>query len=249
MRDPELSPHLLGVHLEGPFISPEPGAVGAHQPQYVRLPSVEDLDRLCEWAEGSISLLTLAPERPGAPRLIEAARERGIVVSLGHHLADDLALETAVNAGAAASTHLGNGLPNEIHRHKNPLWWQLACDSLYGTFITDGHHLPPSMIKVALRAKTADRFIVISDASPLAGMPPGGYESFGKRVMVEPSGRISCEESRSLAGSHSTMFECMNYLASLNLLSEADLWKVGFANPLKLLGRSVDCKSFVGRVV
>ncbi|MHB1191232.1 MAG: N-acetylglucosamine-6-phosphate deacetylase [Armatimonadota bacterium] len=240
MEDSELSGHLLGVHLEGPFISPEPGAVGAHEKEYIREPSIEDFDRLWKWSGGKIAILTLAPELPGAEELIRHASALGVRIMLGHHLANDEQMASAVAAGARGCTHLGNGLPNELHRHENPIWWQLACDDLWASFITDGHHLPADLIKVALRAKGIGRFIVTSDAAPLAGMPIGTYVEFGKKVEIEPSGRIYCAESGGLAGSHSTMFECMNHLASLDLLPEEELWQVGFSNPLAFLGRDAE---------
>jgi len=127
-----------------------------------------------------------------------------------------------------------------INRHQNPLWWQLACDDLTGIFITDGHHLPADYIKVALRAKTVKRFIVVSDAAHLAGLPPGVYDFNGNAAVLAPNGRIGFKDTPYLAGSSATMLQCMNHLASLNLLSEADLWKVGYANPLRLLGRRLD---------
>ena len=237
MDDRDLGRHLLGIHLEGPFISPEAGAVGAHPARHVREPDPATLDRLLDWASGKVRLLTLAPERPGALDLIRRAVARGVFVSLGHHLAKDADLDAAVDAGATLCTHIGNGLPNEIHRHRNPLWWALADDRVAGMFITDGHHLPAPLIKTAFRAKTPKRFIVTSDASSLAGMPPGRYTIFGGLpVVVEPSGRIYSEQSRSLAGSHATMIECMNHLASLGLLTEAQLRQVGRTNPLKAIG-------------
>lgn len=239
MDDPELKPHLLGIHLEGPFISPEPGACGAHPAQHVLDPDPALFDRFQEWAGGRIAILTVAPERPGCEALIRHAVAQGVVVSMGHHLASDAEMQRAANAGARLCTHVGNGIPNQIHRHENPLWWQLASDEVAGLFITDGHHLPADLIKVALRAKTPERFIVISDASPLAGMPPGNYTIFGELpVVIDESGMIYSGQSKSLAGSHSTLLECMNHLASLELLSEADLWRVGRDNPLALLGKT-----------
>lgn len=240
MHSDEIGKHILGIHLEGPFISPEKGARGVHDEKSIREPSIDDFKRLQEWAEGNIVMLTLDPERLNAERLIRYACAQGVVVSLGHHFASERALKMAVEAGAKCSTHLGNAIPNLIPRHQNPLWWQLSCDGLYGTFITDGHHLPPAFIKTALRAKSIDKFIVISDASPLACMPAGIYNVFDKKVRIEESGRIYCDESASLAGSHSTMQECMSFLFSLNLLSEEELWKVSVENPLKLLGKSIN---------
>lgn len=238
MKDQEVGGHILGIHMEGPFISPEPGAVGAHQKNLVLDPSPDLFNQFQEWAEGNIKILTVAPELPGCETLIRHCAENGVVVSLGHHLAGDEEMERAVKAGAKLCTHLGNGIPNEIHRHNNPLWWQLACDDVSGMFITDGHHLPADFIKVALRAKTVDRFIVTSDASSLSGMPPGQYTfPRGLEVVIEETGRISSPSTGGLAGSHSTMIECMNHLAALNLLTEDELWQVGLENPLRVLGQ------------
>ncbi len=237
MRDPELGGHILGIHLEGPFISPEHGAVGAHPKAFVQEPDIRAFQRYQEWAGGAIRILTLAPERKGAEALIRYAVANRVAVSIGHHMATDADMERAVRAGASLCTHIGNGIPNTIHRHDNPLWWQLACDSVSGLFITDGHHLPDDLITVALRAKTIDRFIVTSDASSLAGMPPGRYTIFnGLPVIVNEAGKIYSEQSQGLAGSHATLLTCMNHLAKLGLLTEKELWRVGFENPLRLLG-------------
>ncbi len=236
---PEIGPHILGIHVEGPFISPLPGAAGAHNPDLVRDPSIEEFDRFQEWARGNIKILTLAPERPGALDLIRHASERGVVVLFGHHLASDDEMIKGVEAGAVGSTHIGNAIPNEIHRHENPLWHQLACDDLWGLFITDGNHLPADLIKVALRAKGVERFIVTSDTAVLGGMPPGKYNNWGLDVEINEEGRIFSPETGMLVCSHANMIECMNYLASLDLLDEADLWKVGLSNPLALLGMDV----------
>lgn len=248
MNDTEIGGRILGIHLEGPFISAESGAVGAQPKELVLKPDVQAFDQFQEWAEGNIKILTVAPELPGCEAVIRHAAENGVVISMGHHLASDEEMTRAVKAGARLCTHLGNGIPNEIHRHNNPLWWQLACDDVSGMFITDGHHLPADFIKVALRAKTVDRFIVTSDASPLAGMPPGRYKlPRGLEIVVEKTGRIYCEQTKGLAGSHSTMIECMNYLASLNLLSEDELWQVGLYNPLRVLdGKSEDLTNLNG---
>jgi len=230
---------LCGVHLEGPFISPEEGAVGAHPRQSVQAPSLTFFDELYSLAGRQIALLTLAPELPGALDLIRHARAYGVIVSIGHTLADADAIRAAVDAGATLSTHLGNGCPNYIHRHHNPLWPQLAAAGLAAMQITDGHHLPPELIAVVLAAKGAGRVIVTSDSSPAAGCPPGEYTFFGTRALLETSGRLRNLESDTLAGSSASMFDCMNFLASLSLLDEAALWQVGRDNPLKVLGLSL----------
>jgi N-acetylglucosamine-6-phosphate deacetylase len=228
---------LLGIHLEGPFISPQEGAVGVHPRQHVQLPSAAMLDELYALAGGQVALLTLAPELPGALEVIHRARQLGVVVSIGHTLADAAAVRSAVQAGARFSTHLGNGCPNLLHRHLNPLWPQLAAPELTAMLITDGHHLPPEVMAVMLAAKGAGRIIVTSDAAPAAGCPPGEYAFFGTRVLLEPSGRLRNLQADTLAGSSATMLECMNTLAGLGLLSESDLWRVGRDNPLSALSQ------------
>ncbi len=246
IRDPEIGPHILGLHLEGPFISPLEGARGAHPPEHIRQPDFKLFQQFQEWSGNNIAILTVAPEVPGVNELIRQVAAAGVTVSMGHQLADDDALEAAVRAGARACTHLGNGLPNSINRHQNPLWWLLACDDVWGMCITDGHHLPEDFIRVALRAKTLRRFAVVSDATDLAGQSPGTYDFQGHAVVLEPNGRIGFAGTPYLAGSSATMLQCMNHLASLNVLSEAELWQVGFDNPLQLLGR--DPRAFAARL-
>ncbi len=229
---------LLGIHLEGPFISPADGALGVHPAGDVRLPSLDFFDDLSRFAGGTLALLTLAPELPGAVELIRHARQQGVVVSIGHTLASAAGVHAAVAAGASLSTHLGNGCPNLLHRHQNPIWPQLAAPELSSMLITDGHHLPPEMITAMVAAKGPGRVIVTSDAAPAAGCPPGEYAFFGTRALLEPSGRLRNLERETLAGSSASMLDCMNHLASLRLLSEPDLWRAGRDNPLAAIGQS-----------
>lgn len=237
---------ILGIHLEGPFISPEEGARGAHPPQFILPPSIEMFDRFMDLAEGMISILTLAPETEGAIDLIRHASSQGVVCSAGHHIADKDTMAAAVSAGASLYTHLGNGMPSMIKRHDNPLWWALACDDLSGSFITDGHHLPEDFLTVALRAKPRNRFIVISDSTSIAGLPPGTYDSLNAKVELSESGRISLAGTPYLAGSSANMLQCMNHLASFSGLCEDELWDVGFNNPLKLIGKDTWADSYSG---
>jgi len=233
---PDLQGCLLGVHLEGPFISPEDGAVGAHPRDCVQLPGVEAFDRLYDLLAGHLRLFTLAPEQPGAPAVIRRAVERGVRVSIGHTLADADAVRAAVREGATLSTHLGNGCPNRLHRHHNPLWAQLAAEELSAMIITDGHHLPPEFVKTVLAAKGPERVIVTSDAAPVAGCPPGEYALWGTRVRVEPGGRIANLNADTLAGSSATMRECAAWLSSLGCLDDAEVVKVTQSNGLGLMG-------------
>jgi N-acetylglucosamine-6-phosphate deacetylase len=234
--DPLTRSHLLGIHLEGPYLSPLDGARGVHPAQFLCLPSCSEFDRLYNLAQGRIRLLTLAPELPGALDLIRHAVSLGVVVSIGHTLADSPTIQAAVQAGAALSTHLGNGCPLSLHRHANPLWSQLAHPGLTAMLITDGHHLPAEFVQVALACKGAAGLVITSDSSPAAGLPPGEYEFFGTRAVLEPTGRLHSPQTGTLAGSSAVMLDCLNWLAGCTALTETELWAVGRLNPLRVLG-------------
>ncbi len=233
---PEFKSRLPGIHVEGPFISPESGACGVHNQDFIRKPDIDLLDKLFEWSDGKLKLLTIAAEVEGAEEITRHAVSLGIIVSLGHQMADESDIDRVVEAGASAMTHLGNGLPAFIQRHHNPLWAGLSNDSLTALLITDGHHLPPAVIKSFIKAKGVSRCIVTSDASPLAGMMPGNYIYGGESVILEENGLLHNDLRGCLAGSSSTMIECMNYLASMHFLTFDELLRVGFYNPLELLG-------------
>ncbi len=239
MEDAALKSCLLGIHMEGPYLSPEDGARGAHSAAKMRLPDPAEFDRFQEWARGRIVIATLAPELPGALRLIRHIRKQyGTAVALGHHLAAREIINQAAEEGATLITHLGNGCPASLPRHDNPILHQLAHDSLLAGLITDGHHIPADFIKITLRCKGPKRVFVVSDAAPIAGLPPGIYENLGNTVRLTQSGRIECVDTPFFAGSGLTMAECMRHLRSLNLLNEEELWQVGFVQPLEIIGLS-----------
>jgi N-acetylglucosamine-6-phosphate deacetylase len=240
LKSEEFHGRLLGIHIEGPFISAQEGARGAHDAQWVRKPDVSFLEQLIKWADGGVKLLTIAAEPPGAEKLARYASSRGIAVSLGHQMAGEDDLRKLVQAGATALTHLGNGVPAMLNRHKNPVWAGLANDDLIAMMITDGHHLPAAVIKTIIRTKGAERCVVVSDASSPAGLPPGQYEVFGHQVVLEEAGRLYDRTTGYLAGSAATMLQCVNHLASLHLVGPDELIAMGFYNPLKLIGLGPD---------
>ena len=186
--DAGVIPGAWGIHLEGPWISGEDGFRGVHRREHVRDATVAELHALREAAAGHLRLITLAPEREGALTVIRAAVEEGIVVSLGHTNASWTEVSAAVKAGARMSTHLFNGHARLIDRHSNPIFSQLAQDSLYGCFIADGHHVPFSTLRVGLRAKGYSRSILVSDIAHLSGLPDGEYEMEGNRVELRDGG-------------------------------------------------------------
>lgn len=233
---PPAGARLLGIHLEGPFISSAPGALGAHSRQHVQPPSLAAFARLKELTGDTLALLTLAPEIPGALDVVRAAVRAGVTVATGHTLAGDADMQAAAAAGARLITHLGNGCPTTLPRHDNPIVTQLAS-GLQPMLITDGQHLPPVFVRLVARVTGRGGLIVVSDASPIAGLPPGDYESFGTPVRLEPGGRLVCRDRDALAGSSVPLLHCLNWLAAQGW-SESDLWTVGRDNALAVLGRS-----------
>ena len=192
---------VLGIHLEGPYISAEDGPRGAHPLEHVREPDWDEFQRWQDIAEGQISMVTLAPEKNRAIPFIEKLVANGIVVALGHTDASADDIQAAIDAGARLSTHLGNGAHALIRRHPNYIWEQLGADELWASLIVDGHHLPPTVAKSMIRAKTLDRCILTSDAVALAGMEPGIYQFAAKSVELTADRCVRLVGTEYLAGS------------------------------------------------
>lgn len=173
--DPLVAEAACGYHIEGPWLSLEPGYRGAHDPRHMGLPNIADFDRLQEAAGGHIKLLTLAPEQPGSAEVIQHAVSSGVQISLGHTNASNAVIDAAIGAGARFCTHLGNGVPSELPRHANVIQRLLARDELTAFFIPDGIHLPPFVLKNFFRAKPCGKALFTTDCMAAAGAPPGRY--------------------------------------------------------------------------
>jgi N-acetylglucosamine-6-phosphate deacetylase len=192
---------IAGIHMEGPYISPEDGPRGAHPRAFVRGADVDDFRRRQDAAEGRIRLVSIAPEAPGVLPLVEHLVASKVRVAIAHTGATGAQIADAVKAGATLSTHLGNGCANMLPRHPNVIWEQLGEDRLMASFIVDGHHLPPATVKSMIRAKTPARTILVTDAVGAAGMPPGRYTLGGQEVELSPTGRVAAPGAPNLAGS------------------------------------------------
>lgn len=233
--DPATDASVLGIHFEGPFISPADGPRGAHPKKHVLEPSISVMKRLVNAADGRVACVTIAPELPGAPALIRALAKQSIVAALGHHAANAAQVAKAAESGATLCTHLGNGLATTIHRHHNPLWPQLANDELHASFIADLHHLPEETLKAMMWAKGPERCILVSDAVRLAGMKPGKYRLFDADVEKRKDGRVCLAGSELLAGSGTLLLDGVinAWLAADLTMSEA--FDCASKNPAQLL--------------
>ncbi|MEJ7914292.1 MAG: hypothetical protein WKF70_14115 [Chitinophagaceae bacterium] len=230
---------ICGIHLEGPFISSSAGAKGAHDERYIKLPDWALFKRFQEAAGGKIKLITLAPELEGSRPFIKKCKDQGILVSIGHSMANSEQINEAVAAGASLSTHLGNAVPLLLPRHPNLIWDQLAAEDLYACIITDGIHIPDSFIKVVIKTK-GSATILVSDATCFTGMPPGEYEShIGGTVILDHEKRISLKRSPGLlAGAATTLLENIGYLIAKNISTLAESWQMASTNVEKLLAQN-----------
>ena len=199
-------------------------------------PTGTNFDAFRTHAGGRIRLVTLAPELDGALPFIERLTASGVVVALGHTSATSACIRAAIAAGARLSTHLGNGSHALLPRHDNYLWEQLAADALWASIISDGHHLPQSLLRCILRVKTPARTILTCDASSLAGLPPGRYREWDQEFEVLASGRIVVPNTTFLAGSGQFTDACIGHLLSLGEVSLADAVDMAGARPRQLLG-------------
>lgn len=199
-EDDFLKDIIPGFHLEGPWLSPEPGFYGCHPVEHLRKPSWREFLEYQEAAGGNIIEVTISPELNGAMDFIKKCRDAGVVVAIGHTNASTEQINMAVEAGARLSTHLGNGCANTINRHRNPLWPQLANDLLTPSIIADGHHLLPEEIIVFYKVKGAENLILTSDVNHLIGMAPGDYVYMGGKVIMTEDGLVKNPELNCLAG-------------------------------------------------
>jgi N-acetylglucosamine-6-phosphate deacetylase len=236
-----LGPRMVpGFHLEGPFLNPTAGYAGCHPSAKMILPDSTVLDRLARHLRRPILLLTLAPERPGALPLITWARTRGMVVAMGHTASDHATAAAAARAGVTLSTHLGNALPQPQPKFLNPLMAQLAQDALSASFIADGIHIPPEVLKILIRGKGPQRSILVTDATAAAAAPPGLYRFAGMTIEHAPDGSVRAPGTSNLAGSALCLDQAVRNLVAWNLADAATAVAMASTHPNALLAPALE---------
>ncbi|MDX6751996.1 amidohydrolase family protein [Geminicoccaceae bacterium 1502E] len=224
-----------GYHLEGPFLNPADGYAGCHPPEAMHAASVPQVAALCRRLARPILLLTLAPERPGALELARWAAGEGMVVAMGHTAAMHADVTAAAEAGVRLSTHLGNGLPHQLHKLDNPLMAQLAEDRLFASFIADGIHLPPFALKAMIRAKGLDRSVLVTDAVSAAAAPAGLYDFAGMAIERGAEGAVRKPGHGYLAGSALQMADALRNVVRWGIADRRGALRMASANPRRLL--------------
>jgi len=192
---------VLGVHLEGPYINPE--KLGAHDAEYVRLPSLDEIRELLEASSHTIKIVTLAPEVKGSKELMTELRKFGIVASVGHSNATYSEVVKAIKHGATHAAHTFNEMRGLHHREPGVVGAVLVQDELTAELISDNIHVHPAAMKLLIRTKGTNKVVLVTDAAQAAGMPDGEYK-VGKKDVVVRNG-VCRLESGELAGSTITM--------------------------------------------
>jgi N-acetylglucosamine-6-phosphate deacetylase len=226
---------IAGFHVEGPYIGAEDGPRGAHPLRWVRPPSLDEYRRWQHATDGNIRLVTLSPHWPDAPAWISAVAKDGVAVSIGHTGANAEQIAAATDAGATLSTHLGNGAHAVMRRHPNYLWDQLAEDRLSASFIVDGIHLGQAFLRTALRAKTVQRAVLVTDASAPAGNPPGRYRLGEQDADLTPDGKVVLSGTDRLAGSALKMNQGVANMVKLGGISLRDAVQTATTNPARII--------------
>jgi N-acetylglucosamine-6-phosphate deacetylase len=226
---------IPGIHLEGPYISAVDGYRGAHPAEHVRIPDWNEFLEFYKAAHEKVHLVTLAPEVEGAIEFIKKCREKGIVVSLGHHNGTASEIKQAIDNGASLATHLGNGCANQIHRHQNPIWPQLADDRLTISIIADGFHLPPEILQVFYKTKGTDKIILTSDITGYAGLPAGEYKiKSGETIEKTAAGNLRFSLTGGLYGSATPLYKGVGHIMKVTGCSLAQAIQMVTANPARL---------------
>lgn len=220
----ELRQAIAGWHLEGPFLSEQPGFHGAHDPALMLDPTAARLRELREAAGDDLVLLTLAPERTGGIKAVELAVSLGMQVSLGHTDAPASCLREAVAAGATGFTHLGNACPQQLDRHDNILWRVLDTPGLTVSLIPDTRHVSPALFRLIHRVLPGDRIIYTTDAMAAAGAPAGGYTLGALDLAVGPDRIVRQPGRTNFAGSALTPVEAVVRAADMLGVSREETW-------------------------
>jgi N-acetylglucosamine-6-phosphate deacetylase len=222
---------VLGIHFEGPFISP--ARRGVHPPEWIVPPSEDLLRKITAAARGAGRILTLAPELPGALELITAANQAGLVVSVGHTDASYAEVMSAIQRGARHAAHVFNAMRPFEHRETGVIGAVLTSPGVTAELIADGVHVDAAAMRLLLSAKGWPGVILVSDGTSATGMPDGTYRLGTFEVTV--SGNVCRGAEGKLAGSTLTLDRALRNIVALEV-KLADALAMLTTNPARLLG-------------
>jgi N-acetylglucosamine-6-phosphate deacetylase len=228
---------LLPVHLEGPHLAR--AKAGAQNPKLMGPPGDKERDWILRRAR-SISQMTIAPELPGALELIEAATKAGVTMSAGHTEATDEDMQAAIEAGLRKVTHLFNAMSSaskrKLFRQAGTLEYALANANIFCELVADGFHVSPTLLKLAYRAKGADRIALVSDSLAGAGLPEGTRFQLGEMACKVGPGYALLEDESALAGSLARMIDLVRTMSQQADVPLYDAVRMASLTPATILG-------------
>lgn len=226
-------PNLLGVHVEGPFLSPEKR--GTHNKKHLKKPTKEHFDRIIQGYEEGIELFTFAPDVEGASNLLSWVKEVGFVPSIGHTNASYDTTLSFVEEGVNSLTHLFNGMKGFHHRDPGTVGAALNSDTIVG-LIVDGLHLHPGAVELVEQIKSSDEVCLVTDAIAAAGMEDGEYVLGDQEIIVE-NGLAKLEDG-TIAGSSLTLDNAVRHYIEFTDAELVEAIQAVTVNPADLLGRT-----------
>ncbi len=233
---PQFAGRVAGIHVEGPFLSPVDGFVGAHPKSAVCAANLEDAKRLIDAGGGHVRLMTLAPEMDQGALVTGALVKQGIIVAAGHCDPTIDQLRESIDAGLRLFTHLGNACPGLIGRHDNIVQRTLSLsDRLMISLIADGHHVPPFALGNYLQCIPDENVVIVTDAISAAGLGPGRYEVCDQIVEVDEEGAAWAACRTHYAGCAATMPEMVKILKDKVGATDGQIDRWTSANPARLL--------------
>ncbi|WP_167132225.1 N-acetylglucosamine-6-phosphate deacetylase [Paramicrobacterium chengjingii] len=224
---------LLGIHLEGPFISPD--RPGVHRREFLLEPTANHIDRVIDAAVGALRICTIAPELAQGLAAIERLTSAGVVPSIGHTNADAVTTSRAIDAGAARATHLWNAMPPVHHRAPGPVTAILADSRVRPEIVADGIHVSAEMLAAHFAIEPiAERMMLVSDGSDVTGLPDGPHQRW-EGTLVSLTDGVARAQSGSIAGSTSSILDGVRTLSAAGV-SLADALYSASTSPAESLG-------------
>jgi N-acetylglucosamine-6-phosphate deacetylase len=233
---------VVGLHVEGPFLSED--KAGAHAPGVLCDPTPERVKRVLEPANGTLRMFTLAPERPGALEAIPLLVREGAVVAAGHSLASHDQMRRAIEAGLTFVTHVGNASEWPSRPFDEALGYRRSEPGLVGSFlieerlggslILDGRHLHPDLARALIELRGSTRVVLVSDATPMAGLEPGHYRMGSVEAEVRDGYAVAA--GGGLAGSVITLLDAVRIAVEQAHVPMADAVAMASSGPAQVIG-------------
>ena len=226
----EDSARYVGIHYEGPFFNVK--YKGAHKPENIRIPTIEEFDKLYDASEGYLKLITMAPELENGMEVIKHITEKGVAVTIGHSAATFADCKEAIKNGARRTTHTYNAMSPLNHREPGIVGAALMCPEINAELICDFFHVCPDVVKLTYNIKGADNITMITDSEIGAGFPDGVYDINGRKITVID--RKTYTEDGTIAGGTTFLIDCVRNMVSIGITLN-EVVKMATINPAKAI--------------